>query len=725
MSPEPAMNDHVVIHSQSSFDRPDEEVAKETLANHVRCNNSFVHAVFQAQFRSSLTCLNCQRQSNTFDPFLCVSVPIPHNQKRSKYVIVLYMSQQPRQVKLGLSVNENSTVGELREQLSSDTGIPESCMLLTQIDDLGFQRTFSGQLPVSEIKETDPVYCIEMPQLKDATEEMEKYILLCWVNVLTMDDHCARFGSPYTMQLCRLTGYQDLQKLMLKEMNTILHDDILTTEQDVPLFRIKIVDGVSLEVENLANSRVIPACRGSGNYQFKEGGRMKFLNNYEFNRNYQRDLSTLDVERNQFSVLLIVFQSTPFASGASYLDPTVDHPLYMEEIDQALALLDEDSGPRHLKLVLEWDLEAKESTIADDSDLVEEHTSVKQLLSLSGHGDCGTLEECFDLYTKAEVLGAEDKWHCPFCNRKQEVIKKLGLWSLPDILVIHLKRFRQQVCKNRSATKLMMMVDFPLYGFDMNAHLVGPPRESNGPITFWGSWKKPKKTTTYDDNVYDLYAICNHHGQDLQGGHYTAYCRNPYDCQWYSFDDTKVEPVPESSLVTNSAYILFYQRRGLNNSSYSISSSASTSSSVSSTEHWVYRMPAFYYQGKKVKSQDDITEVKNKNNLARGNEEQCKVENENSSPRWSVTVSSNLEPENNQEPNDDINVSSKASDNQIEREEEHHTEILSTKPTKEVVDEIETPKETGSIQSLEKLNESQCDVASEESPLSALAESRV
>lgn len=95
---------------------------------------------------------------------------------------------------MGLSLNENSTVAELREQLSSDTGIPESCMLLTQIDDLGFQRTFSGQLPISEIKETDPVYCIEMPQLKDASEEMEKYILLCWVNVLTMDDHCSRFA---------------------------------------------------------------------------------------------------------------------------------------------------------------------------------------------------------------------------------------------------------------------------------------------------------------------------------------------------------------------------------------------------------------------------------------------------------------------------------------------------------------------------------------------------
>lgn len=47
------------------------------------------------------------------------------------------------------------------------------------------------------------------------------------------------------------------------------------------------------------------------------------------------------------------------------------------------------------------------------------------------------------LYTKAEVLGADDAWHCPHCNLKQEVIKKLGLWTLPDILVVHLKRFRQ------------------------------------------------------------------------------------------------------------------------------------------------------------------------------------------------------------------------------------------------------------------------------------------
>jgi hypothetical protein len=46
--------------------------------------------------------------------------------------------------------------------------------------------------------------------------------------------------------------------------------------------------------------------------------------------------------------------------SSTYLDPTLDHPLYMEAVEQALALCEEDAGPPHLKLVLEWDLQGKE-----------------------------------------------------------------------------------------------------------------------------------------------------------------------------------------------------------------------------------------------------------------------------------------------------------------------------------------------------------------------------
>lgn len=62
-----------------------------------------------------------------------------------------------------------------------------------------------------------------------------------------------------------------------------------------------------------------------------------------------------------------------------YLEPELEHPLFMEAVDQALALCSEEGGPAHVKLVLEWSPQEKNSVIADDTDAVEEHSSVKML----------------------------------------------------------------------------------------------------------------------------------------------------------------------------------------------------------------------------------------------------------------------------------------------------------------------------------------------------------
>lgn len=43
------------------------------------------------------------------------------------------------------------------------------------------------------IKETDPIYCIELPHLKEVTQDTGEYILLVWVNTLIVDDQCARY----------------------------------------------------------------------------------------------------------------------------------------------------------------------------------------------------------------------------------------------------------------------------------------------------------------------------------------------------------------------------------------------------------------------------------------------------------------------------------------------------------------------------------------------------
>ena len=66
--------------------------------------------------------------------------------------------------------------------------------------------------------------------------------------------------------------------------------------------------------------------------------------------------------------------------------------------------------------------------------------------------------------------------------------------------------------------------------------------------------------------VYDLYGVANHFGS-LNGGHYTAFVKNPMAAKWYEFDDNivnKLGRTPEEiyqTVMTKSAYVLFYKLR--------------------------------------------------------------------------------------------------------------------------------------------------------------------
>lgn len=172
---------------------------------------------------------------------------------------------------------------------------------------------------------------------------------------------------------------------------------------------------------------------------------------------------------------------------------------------------------------------------------------------------------------------------------------------------------RQAKC--RTSTKLTTMVEFPLNDLDMTPHLArraaaaesaGHSRSPRAPRSPRSPRRRPSRVSTTPalDNTYDLYAVCYHHGDDLETGHYTAACKNPYDGQWYKFDDWRVTPVEDenaySELVNNTAYMLFYKRKKPN---VSHSWSADDQSG-----HWALRMPK--YVKRPSETVTELTEVK-------------------------------------------------------------------------------------------------------------------
>ena len=57
---------------------------------------------------------------------------------------------------------------------------------------------------------------------------------------------------------------------------------------------------------------------------------------------------------------------------------------------------------------------------------------------------------------------------------------------------------------------------------------------------------------------YELYAVINHSGT-LNSGHYTTYLKE--DNVWYLCNDHLISVVSEVDVVTENAYMLFYNRR--------------------------------------------------------------------------------------------------------------------------------------------------------------------
>ncbi|XP_058499655.1 ubiquitin carboxyl-terminal hydrolase 11 [Solea solea] len=150
------------------------------------------------------------------------------------------------------------------------------------------------------------------------------------------------------------------------------------------------------------------------------------------------------------------------------------------------------------------------------------------------------LQECIELFTTVETLEEENPWYCPVCKKHQLATKKLDLWSLPEVLIIHLKRFSYT---KFTREKLDSIVDFPLRGLDFSSCLLRKHLSNEEP-----------------PSCYDLIAVSNHYG-GLRDGHYTSYAKNKDNAQWYYFDDSKVTFASEDQIVTNAAYVLFYHRQ--------------------------------------------------------------------------------------------------------------------------------------------------------------------
>lgn len=149
-----------------------------------------------------------------------------------------------------------------------------------------------------------------------------------------------------------------------------------------------------------------------------------------------------------------------------------------------------------------------------------------------------TLNDCLSAFFSADELKGDNMYSCNRCNKLRNGVKYCKLLQVPEVLCIHLKRFRHEYQMSYSS-KISSPVSFPITGLDLRKFL---------------GQDSPSACTTYD-----LCSVIVHHG-NAGGGHYTAYAKNMVDDKWYEFDDQYVTEVSETTVANAEAYVLFYQK---------------------------------------------------------------------------------------------------------------------------------------------------------------------
>ncbi|XP_064250453.1 ubiquitin carboxyl-terminal hydrolase 32 isoform X2 [Passer domesticus] len=470
------VHDKPYVELKDSDGRPDWEVAAEAWENHLRRNRSIVVDLFHGQLKSQVKCKTCGHISVRFDPFNFLSLPLPMDSYMHLEITVIKLDGTTP-VRYGLRLNMDEKYTGLKKQLSELCGLKPEQILLAEVHSSniknfpqdnqkvrlsvsGFLCAFEIPIPGSPTSASSPV------QTETSTGPPANGAPTILMNGDVAKPSLIPNGMPNTVVPCGTersapswalnghvpslcdspcTGY--IIAVHRKMMRTELY--FLSSQKNRPsLFGMPLIvpctvhtrkrdlyDAVWIQVSRLASP--LPPQEASNHAQ-----------DCDDSMGYQYPFTLRVVQKDGNSCAWCPWYR--FCRGCK-IECTEDRAC----VGSACIAVDWDPTALHLRYQ------------TSQERIVEEHESVEQ--SRRAQAEPINLDSCLRAFTSEEELGEDEMYYCSKCKTHCLATKKLDLWRLPPILIIHLKRFQ---FVNGRWIKSQKIVKFPRENFDPSAFLV-------------------------------------------------------------------------------------------------------------------------------------------------------------------------------------------------------------------------------------------------------------
>lgn len=494
------------IEQKDSDNRADDELAKETWTNYRKRNDSVIVDTFHGMLKSSLLCPECQKVSVKFDPFCNLSVPLIVKADRQMKVFFVPRDSNQKICQYQLTVPKSGTISNLICALSALTDIAPEKMVAVDLYNHRFRQVFTPDDSLYYIQESTDIVVYEF--FGDGEAKDSRRISVYMVeNGFPYEGNMNRsqtpelFGMPIIIEI-PLKCYTDgtLYLAVLQQMSRFVDLSKITHDW----WKSSSAHEKDFDGENSDDAD-------------DDDGEMSL--NALGSRSVSKSTEDDNGIKKRQTVPLFSLHSIDYEGRPQRCEISNGGPIQLSKLSCLAAL---------------WHPEAKRLFFCDNG---IESAEVDESVKMNGGSwskELG-LADCLDQFTTRERLEEGDLWRCQYCKKNQKPTKKFDIWQLPRVLIIHMKRFSYT---RFSRNKLDTFVRFPIRGLDMQPFVINENQSV----------------------LYDLISVVNHYGL-MGSGHYSAFAKNRSDRCWYEYNDDKVVPLNEASVVTRAGYILVYERR--------------------------------------------------------------------------------------------------------------------------------------------------------------------
>ncbi|XP_041733827.2 ubiquitin carboxyl-terminal hydrolase 32 isoform X2 [Coregonus clupeaformis] len=473
------------VELKDSNGRPDWEVASEAWENHLRRNRSIVVDLFHGQLKSQVKCKTCGHISARFDPFNFLSLPLPMDSSMHLEITVI-MLDGSTPVRFGLRLNMDDKYTGLKKQLGELCRLKPDQILLAEVhtsniknfpqDNQKVRLSVNGFLCAFEIPVPGSPTSLSSPTQTDITPvPMANGVAVAAKGHPAGKPGLIPNGMPSAVVPCGQTTERGLVNGRVGVPNghvspvqdspfigyiIAMHRKMMRTElyflssqkNRASLFGMPLIvpctvhtsnkdlyDAVWIQVARLASP--LPPQEASNHAQ-----------DCDDSMGYQYPFTLRVVGKDGNSCAWCPWYR--FCRGCA-VDCTEDRA----SVENAYIAVDWDPTALHLRYQ------------TSQERIVEEHCSVQQ--SRRAQAEPISLDSCLKAFTSEEELGEDELYYCSKCKTHRLATKKLDLWRLPPILIVHLKRFQ---FVNGRWIKSQKIVKFPRESFDPSVYLA--PREA-------------------------------------------------------------------------------------------------------------------------------------------------------------------------------------------------------------------------------------------------------